>query len=300
MAQTEPDKEKRYAFDFPELRLTLGADAKRHGIVSMRIGGEEAERELIMEPFFALNVYRLMGAGGLIGYARSEPFRASAAADGLHLDWQPTERHPCKMDGLYRIVDQRTVDFTLSVEALQPLERYEVSVSSYFHFMLEPYAMLAAWPGQTEDAEMRLVKMEDHPYIKGHYVCLPRDWKYARTRTDGRWFDRTRDKLIAHHVIGPAYGRPVAVMAGPGVWILQMTEPAACSAIDITYASDDDTDNIKQHNAMYFNLFGEDLSPGDRRQATVRQVLCEGEADPALILKLYRDFMAEKDGTTAI
>ncbi len=291
MMHTPDNNDNRYTFQFPETRLILGADKQRHGIVSLRT--QETSGELIREPYFGLNVYRLMSSGKLMGVARYEPFRVtSPAGNRLVLEWEPQDVHPCNMIASYEAINEFVVDFTLSVEALKPLERYEVSISSYFDFSLEPYAVISSWPGKNDDADMRLIKMEDHPYIKGHYFCLPRDQQAAHIRTDGRWADPGTGRMIAHHVIGPCYGRPIAIMASKQEYVVQMTDPDHCLAIDVTYASKDTEDNIMQHNATYQNLFGDNLQAGDKRSARIRQVLCKGEVNLSNVLNLYNEFLS--------
>ncbi|MBP1994205.1 hypothetical protein [Paenibacillus eucommiae] len=289
-AHEAENNDNRYTIEFPESRLILGADQQRHGIVSLQM--QEISGELIREPYFGLNVYRLMSSGKLMGVARYEPFRVTSfASNRLVLEWEAQDAHPCNMVATYEAINESVLDFTLSVEALQQLESYEVSISSYFDFSWEPFAVISSWPGKNDDADMRLIKMEDHPYIKGYYFCLPRDQKAAHIRTDGRWADAATGQMIAHHVIGPCYGRPIAIMASQEGYVVQMTDPEHCLAIDVTYASPDTEDDIMKHNATYLNLFGENLQPGDKRSARIRQVLCKGEVNLSDVLDLYHEFL---------
>lgn len=288
--QAEPT-EIRHELNGGRTRFILGADSARHGLVSMQTA--DSTFNFVREPYFALNLYRLMSGGRLKAIARQEPFRiAASTAERLTLEWNETEQHPVRTTASWSLADPDTIDLDLSIEALQSLPDYEISISSYFDFALEPYTVISRWPGKTEANDLRLLKVEDHPYIKGYYVCFPRESRSAHLRTDGRWRDEKTGSMIAHHVFGPYFGRAIAIMAQPGQYIVQMTDPRHCNAIDTTYSSPDKEDSIMRHNALYFNLFGEDLQPGDRRTTRIRQVLCQGEVNLESVLALYDSFIA--------
>jgi hypothetical protein len=96
---------------------------------------------------------------------------------------------------------------------------------------------------------------------------------------DGRWNSPETGKSIAPAVYGPQYAWPVAVMASKEqqIYVVQNTSREACDGISITYSSDNVKDNIRNHNATYFSLFGEDLKQGDEREAVIRQHIVNGE-----------------------
>lgn len=283
-------EEVRYSFSFPSTKVVLAADSQRHGIVALQTG--KSPLNLIREPYYGLNVYRLMSSGQLMAIARSEPFQVTEATEQrMVLDWQSTSAHPVKLNAAYELVDETTIDFTLSAVALQPLEGYEISICTYFDFSMEPYTVIAdKQPGHSEGA-LQLFKVEDHPYVKGYYVCFPRDARTAHMRTDGRWRDNNTGNMIAHHVIGPYYGKPIAIMANKEHYIVQMTDSTHCNGIDTTYSSDDKKDHIMLHNALYFNCFGDHFQKGERRATRIRQVLCQGEIDLSFVLRLYEEFL---------
>ncbi|MFB9756881.1 hypothetical protein ACFFNY_35390 [Paenibacillus hodogayensis] len=286
MTDTQQAGEQRYTLRARDTAVVLGADRQRHGLVSLTAPG--LERNVVREPYFALNLYRIMHGGRLAAIARYEPFELVYATEsGLKLAWQPTEANPCRLEAEYTIVDEATVDLKLFLEAQQPLSNYELTVSSYFDFALEPYSVVPSWPGKTAEDDLLLLKLEDHPYIKGHYVYLPRDNSAAHTLLDGRWLDEKSGRPIAHFVTGPCYGVPAAVMGTESLHIVQAARPDECRAIGITYSSPDESDIIRQHNALYFTLFGGDLEPGDRRTAAIRQTLVAGPPTLASVRRVY-------------
>lgn len=289
METTKKNQPLRYTYEFPDTKIIFGADQQKHGIVSLKMG--DSPLEYIRDPYYGLNVYRLMSGGRLMAIARTEPFKVQESSDSsLTLDWEPTEAHPVKISVTYKI-SESIVDFTLHSETLAALTNYEISICTYFDFSLEPYAIIGRRPHSSEAADLQLLKVEDHPYIKGYYVCFPRDAYTTHIRTDGRWRNESTGQMIAHHVIGPYYGRPVAIMANEDSYVVQMADSRYCNGIDTTYSSLDQKDNIMLHNALYFNLFGEDMQPGDRRTARMRQVLCKGKVDFEKVLELYDEFL---------
>lgn len=288
--QGTPIEKKRTTFHVGNTTIVLGADKEKHGLASLR--RPEVGFDLVREPYFALNLYRIMYDRRLHGIARYEPIRVTAeSARGLVLEWEPTEVNPCRVEAAYELVDEATIDLTVSIESARAASEFEITISSYFDFALEPYAVIPRFPGKLDDADMLLHKVEDHPLIKGHYVYLPRDNKGGHTRLDGRWLNEKTGLPIAPFVTGPFYGRAIAVMGNRDVSAIQLADPAECAAIGITYSSPEENDNIRKHNALYFTLFGGDLQPGDRRTARMRQVVKAGEATLEGVLEAYNQFI---------
>ncbi|RKN85681.1 hypothetical protein [Paenibacillus ginsengarvi] len=282
-------EQKRIPLRAGQTELVLGADKERHGLVSMRLPGTGFD--IVREPYYALNLYRIMYDRRLQGIARYEPFTVRELSErGVTLHFTPTEVNPCEMEAVYEIKDDSTIDLTVTVEAFRPASKFEITVSSYFDFALEPYIVFPNWPGRTDSADMLLHKVEDHPLIKGHYVYFPRDNEAGHTRLDGRWLNEKTGLPIAPFVTGPFYGKPVALMSDGAVSIVQMADPDECAAIGTTYSSAEDADSIRRHNALYFTLFGADLRTGERRTARLRQHVLTGRPELTPVLEAYTDF----------
>jgi hypothetical protein len=265
------------------IALQLGATKERHGVVSLTTG--ESHPNAVREPYFLMNIYRVLADKKLWTIARDEPFTADWREDGLTLHWQPGETLPLEMRADYRVEDNGDLTLDFWVRAARDLEDLEISVSSYFDFAYEPYGVLDI-VSQDEQRQLQpqLWKAEDQTFVRGHYIHLPRDDKGTLLRLDGRW-NNAEGKTIAPAVYGPQFAWPVAVMAAPnlknengeqGVTIVQNATRAACAAISLTYSSDNEKDSIRNHNATYFSLFGESLKSGEERQATLRQSVLRG------------------------
>lgn len=260
------------------ISVKLDGDEKRHGIVSLTTG--ENQPDIVREPYFLMNIYRVLADGKLWTIARGEPFSTDWHGDGVTLHWNPTSTLPAELRASYVVEEDATVTLRFRVRAVRDLERFEVSVGSYFDFAYEPYAVLSVDSQDgTRQRHPVLWKAEDQPLLRGHYVHLPRDDQGSITRMDGRWNDSATGKSIAPAVYGPEYGWPVAAMASREhqVYVVQSTSREVCDGISITYSSDNPKDNIRNHNATYFSLFGEDLKQGEEREATIRQHVLHGE-----------------------
>lgn len=270
--------------------VVLGADREKHGLASLRKEG--VGFDIVREPYYALNLYRIMYDRRLHGIARYEPIEVKSESEqGFVLAWEPTDVNPCRIEAAYEVVDESTIDLTLAIEAERAVSDFEITVSSYFDFELEPYAVIPTFPGKTTDEHMLLHKMEDHPLLKGHYIYLPRDNGGGHRLLDGRWINEKTGLPIAPFVTGPFYGRAAAVMGNREFSVIQLADPAECAAIGVTYASEEKEDNIRKHNALYFTMFGVDLQPGDRHTARMRQVIHPGEATLSAVLDQYNRFV---------
>ncbi len=257
----------------PGYSLQLDGTPKRHGIVSLTTG--ESHPNAVREPYFLLNIYRVLADGKLWTVARDEPFTVETQENGMVLHWQPTDTLPVEMRATYQVQHDGSLTLELWVRAAADLARFEISVSSYFDFAYEPYGVLNL--GQqdgSKQAQLALWKAEDQPFVRGHYIHLSRDDQGTLTRMDGRW-NNEAGQSIAPAVYGPNYGQPIAAMAaefeGETVTIVQSAQRETCDGISLTYSSENTSDNIRNHNALYFSLFGDDLRSGDERTALVRQ-----------------------------
>lgn len=271
--------------------IKLDGDEKRHGIVSLTTG--KGQPNMVRDPYFLLNIYRVLADGKLWTVARSEPFTTDWHTNGVTLHWNPTATLPAELRASYVVEDDASVTLRFRVRAVRDLARFEISVGSYFDFSYEPYAVLSINPQDgTHVRQPVLWKAEDQAFVRGHYIHLPRDDQGSITRMDGRWNNPETGKTIAPAVYGPEYGEPVAVMASAEhqIYVVQSTSREVCDAISITYSSDNTNDNIRNHNATYFSLFGEDLKQGDEREATIRQSILQGQPT----LEKIREIMGER------
>ncbi len=263
--------------------IELAATKERHGVVSLTTG--ENHPEVVRDPYFLMNIYRVLADKKLQTVARDEPFTSEKRDDGLTLHWQANETLPLEMRAVYTIENDTTLTLDFWVRAARDLEDLEISISSYFDFAYEPFGVLdIVSQDEARQSQPVLWKAEDQPFVRGHYIHLPRDDKGTLLRLDGRW-NGDNGKTIAPAVYGPEFAWPVAVMAAQnlenengeeGVFIVQSTAREVCAAISLTYSSENEKDNIRNHNATYFSLFGESLKSGEERQATIRQTLLHG------------------------
>lgn len=268
--------------------IVLLGDASRHGVVGFNQEGRDLN--LVREPYFHLNVYRFMDKGRLMAIARDQPFQTEHAPSGMTLRWQATQEHPAELTAEYRVSDPATVDVHLTSQTLEPLQGYEVYLSSYFDFSMDPYMVIPSLPGKEDDGDQILLKVCHNPLINRYYVVFPRDAQAAALRFDGRWINPDTGKIIAHWVTGPVFSHPIVLMARADEYVVQMVDPDSCIGIGTTYSGDPD-DNIVKHNALYLSLFGRDTDTGTRQTARIRQILCSGKPTVDELLHLYHEFL---------
>ena len=293
-----------YLVETPRLAVELRADAERRGITSLRAadtavpGQVGPGRELVRERMYLLNVYRLMCTGRLMAITHDEPVHASLEDDTLCIRWQPTEAHPIHLAAAYRISAPDTIDVDFRVTADQDVPDFEVLTSSYFDFALEPYAVVPARPSRSGPDDLRFFRLERSPFLQGYYVLLGRDLEAARTRWDGRYHN-TAGHPPAWFVSGPAYGLPVGVMGNETMHLVQVASREDCASITTTYVDTDaprgePKDGIARHNALYFGLWGNDISGGETRTTRVRLVLRPGPPTLESIREIHDAFVAHK------
>lgn len=273
-------------------QLTLLGERSKHGVVDFRQHGSGLN--LVRQPYYQLNVYRFMDQGRLMAIARDEPFETKINEDGMTLKWQATDDHPAELDVEYRVSDPAIIDLFLTSRTLQPLRNYEVYLSSYFDFSMDPYIVLPDFRGKTERADQRIAKLVDNEIVHSHYLVFPKDERSATLRMDGRWNDPSTGKTIAYWVTGPSPAFPIVFMARDKEYIVQMIDPKSWFNIGTTYAGHP-WDDIVRHNALYISLFGHDTEANTRQTARIRQVLCKGEPTLEHLFKLYDDFLSTNE-----
>lgn len=281
-------QELRWTHTTDSTRIVLQGEPTRHGVVSLCHNNSDVD--LVREPYFALNFYRFMDQGRLMAVARDEPFQAEGTADGMTLRWQATADHPAELVADYRISGPDTIDLHVTSKTLAPLKAYEVYLSSYFDFSMDPYIVIPKEWNKSDNSDQLLLKLIDHPLIHSHYLVFPRNSRAAAQRFDGRWINPSTGKLIAPWISGPMLSHPIVIMARENEYVVQMIDPDSWLAIGTTYSGQPD-DNIVRHNALYLSLFGDDTEADTVQTARIRQVLCSGTPSIENALALYEQFL---------
>lgn len=278
----------KWIHETSEASITLMGSAARHGVTALFPRGSQLN--LVREPYFSLNVYRFMDKGRLMAISRDEPFETERTPNGMILRWQATAAHPAELVAEYHVVGPGTVDVHLTSTTNEALSAYEVYLSSYFDFSMDPYIVAPSLPGKKEKADQRLLKLTDNPLIHGHYLVFPADSRGAALRFDGRWIDPATGRSIAPWVSGPFLAYPITLMANEEFTVVQMVDPDSWLGIGTTYSGDPD-DNIVRHNALYISLFGNDTEAGTQQSARIRQVFRKGLPTVEELLEMYDEFV---------
>jgi hypothetical protein len=239
--------------------------AEVHGGVGLRV--QETSFHLDEGPeMLWVNPYRLLAKGRLLGYARTTPTTTFTVDDGDAVArWDRFDDHAATLEVRTHVVDDTTIDTTFTVTPDEPLEDYEILVSSYYSPLHRPtFASRAVW----------LVE-EERPswFAKEQRLFEPTTWTRdgdgGRTLLDGR-YDVGHPPLW--WTIGSWYSAPLMVQQHTIVphATITMARPADCFAVGGL---------LGYHNSQYFHLFGETLAAGETRSATIRLIVVRGPVD---------------------
>jgi hypothetical protein len=132
---------------------------------------------------------------------------------------------------------------------------------------------------------------------RGCSLVFPRDFHAARRPLDGRWNRGEYGMSTAPFFPLRHYAQPVTFMTDVekrNAAVLMMKRPS-CSAISARYYSVNKEERATSYSAVDFFIFGDDLLPGDVREANVRLVLTPLDAEMSQPLKLYEKFLSESE-----
>lgn len=272
-------------FETPTLRGTLCAEGEFHGYRELEFvetGAKPANPRLYLG-----HVYRTLSDGECHAVCRQLPHTGAIEGDRAVVRWEPSETMPGGVAAVYQVSGENTLDFTITVTASAPMKRYELYLSNYFSAAWRPYVYLQS-PAFLRSPEPVLWGCEVNEFIRGMYLAFPRDKEATLTLFDGRWHG-------AHPVpfaVGKCHHTPIGIFASAldRLAVIATARREECTCLYTTYDAPDARDNILHHNAFYFGMFNEDLSPGDVRTAHVRYHFVSWDTVDDLPLRLQAAF----------
>ncbi len=283
-------------FETPGLRGTVQAQGEHCGFRELELlpsGARPANPRLYLG-----HVYRWLADGRYRGLAREEPHRGEVLADRVVTRWDPLPDHPARVEAVYQVSGDATLDFTVTVAATAPLARYELYLSHYFAPAWRPYVYLQP-AGFLRAGEPVLWAPEVSEFFRGYYLAFPRDREALFTLFDGRWHG---DHPVPF-AVGRPFAAPVAVYASAleRLAVVVTARRSECFCLYTTYDTPDARDNILHHNSLYFGMFNADLAPGDTRTAHLRYhfVTWDTVSDLPLQLQAAWDEVAEEGAAPA-
>lgn len=250
------------------------------------------------DKLFLLNIYHLLArglhAGRLTGRLLEQEY--TAIEGGVELLLKPSEICPVTHRVRYEIKEPSIIDLRISITSHGCMEAYEVWVSSYLSPKATPYLYMYNNPARRDLRGERFVPILENEFIRtwwgGGYLFFPRDNRSASLVYDGRWGERYQP-----FIVGPYYARPLMVNLNEesGVALVQMARPETCDAVYASWIRVTSTE--RANTAEYFVFFGEDLKPGDVKEARMRTYLIEMGEDFDVPLRLYDEFIEETGGS---
>lgn len=289
-----------YDFETDEIQGSIRLDGAYHGVT--RLVDKRTLRQVIAAKLSALNLYRLMSVGQVLGMPRTMERTVHVSSHWVEAKWAPAaapqdevaaRRQVGEITARYEVVEPNAIDVTVTVRSTGTFSGFEVFMPSYFEKVMRPHAFLQphGFGRGAEGREPELVVPTVNDVFRGTLLVFPRDDHAARRCLDGRWDRMTEIQVcpVRH------YGYCLALLTDPDkqMGAVLMAHPRHCWAISTRYHADNDADRLTPYSAFDVSLFGDDLAPGDQRTAKVRLALTPLDHELSQPRKLYEAFIAE-------
>ncbi len=274
-------------FETEQMMGRLDPTGERHGIKSLthRASGVD----IVHEKYDLLNLFLLFAQNRCMGTAREHAREYHAEGDRISVWWPANDTHQAELSAVYEISGPNTIDLTVTVTCAWPYPKYEVFLSSYFNVAMDPRVYLQECPYVDPPDAPQWVAPAANDVFAGTGLVFPRDFHAARNSVDGRWTG-----ISALYQWNPQrmYELPICMQvdSDSGVAAVLMSRREDCYAVVTGYADAHPDDPFGNQNPMYLSLFGEDLSPGDKRTARVRLALIELDDEMRRPLEAYEAF----------
>ena len=260
-----------YRFDTGALRGVLRSGGRSRGIgpvTDSATGVTLANGSLSL-----LGPYRLLDAENrYLPDAREWPSSARLLPDGaVEVHWAADAQHPFDLKVLYRWAATNALDAVTTVEARQPLRRFEVFMASYFQ----------GFPAVYGFADTGFVEVTKS---MGDWLSFPRDAAAEALIADGRWLRQPHPvtfKPVARYKGALGVRRDLA----SGLVGLVMAPAEECFAVLMPYGEDG-------HRSLYLSLFGRDFKTGETATARARLVIGRHLSDRQ-IQECYQAYVTE-------
>jgi hypothetical protein len=286
------------SFETNEIRGILVADSSaqdahnfRHRIKEVihkptgtRVTPEDAP---MVEKAGSFNLFRVYARNSLLTELRAtKPTVIKKNNDGVKLTWEPTFQHQVKTSVIFTIREPNIIDADISIEGHCYYPDYELLFTNYVAPQLKGGVYVKK--NDFKDTEVEQITVTDNPVFHGMYTFFPKNEHAAHIMTDGRgqrgrWYWRVAG--------GRLYAYPMGYASNKIIDVILIGRPEDVSAVGVTYSADGENyDNVAQHHALYFSLFGRDLHPGEGWRTQVRLVI-DGNVSDQKHTKYYNSFL---------
>ncbi len=242
---------------------------------------------------------RIDGSVGLFGFYRvfSENTRYGTALwdrdsiskllpDGaVQVYWPTKKEYPFEVIATYRWADASTLDLETRVKSSEDLPKFEVFLASYFHKDFPASYIYVRKESLQNTPWAEFVEAQE---AGGTWQMYPRDKRVLALITDGRW---QKNPHPLNWNIREFLAAPVGIRRHKtsGLNVVLMARPQDCFAIATPCPHE-------SHHSQYLSLFGRDVKKGKPVYVRTR-LWFTGESSEAEIMKKYRKFIQETQGT---
>jgi len=285
---TPSDQPHHHDFALPTILGSFCAEGQTHGIRNLRFLPHGPD---INNPALYLgHLYRCLADGRFLVQARDHPHSGRVEDDRVITTWPANEANPARIELVYEISGDNTIDLTATCAVEQAMQRYELYFSHYFAGAFRPYLYLKS-PGYPRINEPVLFAPQVNGFVEGYYLAYPRDNAALFTLFDGRWHG---DHPVPF-CVGREFWRPIGIYAAglERKAVVVTGRQSECFCLYSTYDTPDGRDNILHHNSLYFGMFNEDLAAGETRTAHLRYHFVDWDTHSDLPLELQQAFEDE-------
>jgi hypothetical protein len=232
--------------------------------------------------------YRVFGNGRRYDDVRDRPAQAEISGDRLRIVYAADENNPFDLDSHYCWTED-TLDACYKVDPHEDMRRFELNISSYLSGGFRAY--VSRQSNEWGEKKPRLVPVDVNP-MTDVYAMFPRDESAAEMIFDGRW---DLPPYPVRWTVPAWFDLPLAYRrhAKSGVTALAMGDPRECYTIGISVNDPpEDPDPARGYQAIYFYLFGRDLSAGEPATARVRWVVGKDLSEDEM-LERWASFLSD-------
>ena len=259
-----------YSFDTGALSGQLKASSKSRGLSAVFDYANSEERA---QGIGLAGLYRIFDKEKRYDDGRGRKSESRLLPDGaVEYYWAADAKNPFEMRAVYRWVDARTLDYTMSVTPQQDMEDFEAYFSNY----VLNSDHCAVYTGDAKQPFTELLGDD------GVWHIFPRDGASAEMINDGRW------NHLPHPVewiVRPDFKGALGIRRNTqsGATTVLMGDPEDCFALSGSYGAE-------SHHALYLSLFGRAIKAGETDTVSARLIIGDAVSDEEAI-ELYKDYL---------
>jgi hypothetical protein len=281
----------------------LGKGYGRHGIRGLtfqghdlhapasEVGGKRRHQGI-------LNLYRVYSATETFGALRDDQAEVEELEDGARLTWAASEKRPVKIIATWRVTGLAVIDVSIKAIPIRKMANFEILPATYVAVGM----VKGLYTGSAENRQMTMRHSPAGTEGDLTYAFFPlgesaraSQENTGRLHSEWKWPTTVADETAALPIL-------IAQAENDSFQILQFADPSTTSAVCVTPTPESGApetwNQVEQHSAMYFSLFGCDVEANETLETHLRMVVKELPEKPGpdfdmeqLHLDLYGEFL---------